>query len=549
MSKFKKVSFLIIFALIATAILPFLNSKKSQNLITAADEIRLTKGAEVKHPALGEDFITWVEFRNDAYNLYYYNFTIKKEARINREQLSSDVIGPVIYKNFVFWADHTATGWNITRFDTETNNTVILQKETRSVQSLAVYDNYLVYAANGDVMVYDGRLFNGQTSLINITNDEPSQKNPVIYGKTIAWTEPVVCAVDAIDCDATTSNVVMYSLDTKTKTIVAAQVVNVSSVQINHWALTWSGTQNGNSLVKVYNYYTQKEINDFIPSKTYNPVMQGDSLVYFISRFSGEDLELLNIPSGKRTTLGWAKTDKKEVVLGPSSRFVAWIDDRLGTADLYYFDAQAEKTVSLEEKNIDPSKNVSAVKETVLDQDEDGLRDAQENENGTNVFAVDTDNDGLTDHEEITRYHTYPTQYDSDGDGLKDGEEVKNWLSDPLKFDSNNDGIDDKTSVSQGYNPMANRSQLSVYRTIKLEPAQETQEATYLRRTLNNYLGYGRWSVKNQAEWKKITDAYSYGGYNIKEIAAYVRGDKKAVNFYTLATVWREQQEIAALAQ
>lgn len=549
MSKFKKVSFLIIFALIATAILPFLNSHNSQNLITAADEIRLTKGAEVKHPALGEDFITWVEFRNDAYNLYYYNFTIKKEARINQEQLSSDVVGPIVYKNDIYWADHTATGWNITKFNPETNYTAVLQKETRTIQSLAVYGNYLVYAANGDVWVFDGRLFDGHTSLTNITNDEPSQKNPVIYGKIIAWTEPVVCAAEATDCDSAASKVVMYDLDSKIKTVVASNIKDVSSVQINHWALSWSGTQNGNSLVKVYNYYTQKEINDFVPVKTYNPVMQGDCLVYFIERFSGEELELLNISSGKRTTLGWAKTDKKEVVLGPSSRFVAWIDNRLGGFDLYYFDAQAEKTVSLKDTATDPSKNVSAVKEPVLDQDEDGLRDAQENEQGTNNFAADTDNDGLTDYEEVTRYHTYPTQYDSDGDGLKDGEEVKNWLSDPLKFDSNNDGIDDKTSVSEGYNPMANRSELTIYRTIKLEPAQETQEAIYLRRALNNYLGYGRWSVKNQAEWKKITNAYSYGGYNIKEIAAYVRGNKKAINFYTLATVWREQQEIAALAQ
>ncbi|MCX6779317.1 MAG: hypothetical protein NTU97_03745, partial [Candidatus Magasanikbacteria bacterium] len=206
--------------------------------------------------------------------------------------------------------------------------------------------------------------------------------------------------------------------------------------------------------------------------------------------------------------------------MGASNRYVTWIDNRLGTNDVYYFDALAAH----------PQNTPAEVAN--LDQDNDGLTDAEEIKLGTSTFLADTDNDGLTDYEEVKRYHTYPTQYDSDGDGVKDGEEINNWLSNPLKFDSNDDGIDDKTSIVQGFNPMADRSKLTVYRTIKMENVvQEKQENDFLKRTLNNYLGRGNWSVKNKAEWEKISTAYSYGGYNIKEIASYIRGNKSAVSF------------------
>jgi len=554
MSKFKKISLFLIIMLAVTAVYPFFNFKSDKNVTTASDEIRLTKGVEVKHPALGVDFMTWVEYRDGSYNLYFYNFTIKKEARITTEALSSDIIGPVVYKNFIYWADHTATGWNITKYNVEQNYTQIIRKEDKAMKSLSIYENLIVYEANNDVFVYNEQVVDGVNSLINITNDEASQKAPVIFGNFIAWSEFSSCPANSTSCDvAKSGSVVKYEIDSKIKSTIKNQMSGLSNVQMNNWALAWSELEGSTKVVKIYNYYTRKDAYNISPvdNHSYNPVMFGDSVAYFVSRFAGEDLELFNISSGKRTILSWSKADKKEVAIGPSNRFVAWIDNRLGTNDLYYFDALAEASAK-EESTLypDTKNNTSALKEEILDQDNDGLRDGRENELGTNSFSADTDNDGLTDYEEVVRYHTYPTQYDSDGDGLKDGEEVNNWLSDPLKFDSNNDGIDDKTSVVQGYNPMADRSKLSVYRTIKFENIeQEKQESAYLKRTLNNYLGSANWSVKNQAEWKKISNAYSYGGYNIKEIAAYVRGNKSAISFDTLAGVWREQQELALLVR
>ena len=67
----------------------------------------------------------------------------------------------------------------------------------------------------------------------------------------------------------------------------------------------------------------------------------------------------------------------------------------------------------------------------VPDTDNDGLRDDQESDIGTNPALVDTDGDGLTDGEEVSLYGTAPLLADTDSDGFSDGDEVAAG-SDPL---------------------------------------------------------------------------------------------------------------------
>jgi cysteine-rich repeat protein len=74
----------------------------------------------------------------------------------------------------------------------------------------------------------------------------------------------------------------------------------------------------------------------------------------------------------------------------------------------------------------------------VLDSDDDGLTDAQEDKNLN----------GRVDSGE-----TNPDDADSDNDGLKDGAEVENRGTDPLDADSDNDGIDDGDEVTAGTDP------------------------------------------------------------------------------------------------
>ena len=68
--------------------------------------------------------------------------------------------------------------------------------------------------------------------------------------------------------------------------------------------------------------------------------------------------------------------------------------------------------------------NGNGVNDADEDYDEDGLTNANELRNGTDLTKKDTDHDGLTDGEEVNTHHTDPASPDTDGDGLPDGDEI-----------------------------------------------------------------------------------------------------------------------------
>ena len=61
----------------------------------------------------------------------------------------------------------------------------------------------------------------------------------------------------------------------------------------------------------------------------------------------------------------------------------------------------------------------------ILDSDNDGLTDVEEEKLGTDYLNPDTDGDILFDGEEVNVYKTNPLKKDTDGDGYEDGAEVK----------------------------------------------------------------------------------------------------------------------------
>jgi len=75
-----------------------------------------------------------------------------------------------------------------------------------------------------------------------------------------------------------------------------------------------------------------------------------------------------------------------------------------------------------------------------LDDDDDGLTDAEEGAAGTNPLDPDTDGDGLTDQAEVDTHHTNPVLQDTDGDGASDSQEILRG-SNPLTADSDADGV------------------------------------------------------------------------------------------------------------
>ncbi len=76
------------------------------------------------------------------------------------------------------------------------------------------------------------------------------------------------------------------------------------------------------------------------------------------------------------------------------------------------------------------------------DTDGDGLSDGEEGVLGSNPLKVDTDGDGLSDKDEKA-LGTSSTKADTDGDGLSDLEEKKRGTN-PLLKDTDKDGVDDK---------------------------------------------------------------------------------------------------------
>jgi outer membrane protein OmpA-like peptidoglycan-associated protein len=85
----------------------------------------------------------------------------------------------------------------------------------------------------------------------------------------------------------------------------------------------------------------------------------------------------------------------------------------------------------------------------VLDCDEDGLSDKEEERIGTDVCEKDTDGDQLDDFEEVRETGTDPLEPDSDFDGLRDFDELRHYGTDPRNVDTDGDGIQDGREVRE----------------------------------------------------------------------------------------------------
>jgi hypothetical protein len=95
-----------------------------------------------------------------------------------------------------------------------------------------------------------------------------------------------------------------------------------------------------------------------------------------------------------------------------------------------------EKNGIIPGENLEKASEVSA--EEIMDSDNDGLTDSEENQEKTDVLDEDTDKDGLLDGQEIKNYHTDPLSADTDGDGYFDEAEILGGYNPngPGKFES-----------------------------------------------------------------------------------------------------------------
>ena len=85
---------------------------------------------------------------------------------------------------------------------------------------------------------------------------------------------------------------------------------------------------------------------------------------------------------------------------------------------------------------------------SIIDTDNDGLSDDDEQVLGSQLNSTDSDGDGLSDGEEVHRWGSNPMLADSDGDGITDGDEVSLYGSHPRLSDTDNDGLSDGDEVN-----------------------------------------------------------------------------------------------------
>lgn len=511
----KKVAFLVSVLMLVSLVYPLIKAPTESNSVRSSNEIRFTVGADVSHPALGQDFIVWMEYRNGAYNLYKYSFIDKKEAQLNAVPLSSETVGPMVYQNHVYWVDHPVEGWVVTDYNLDHATLTKLATMSERVYSINVFENYVVMEAqNGigtDVYLLDKN--SGDKTPKNITNDDAFQTAPTMYNNLIAWAE-------FSKSTSNSGNVVTYDIISGYKAVIKENLLNLSKVKIQNLSLAWSQVENDRQVVRVYYINTGTLVtvspND---SDSYAPQLSADFLTYFTKRASGYDLASYQFTTGKHTTLSWTSAEKTEVTIGPTDRYIAWLDNRLGTKDIFYVDTKADGTE--------------------LDQDHDGLSDADETKAGSLAWNPDTDNDGLTDYQEVKVYGTYATQYDSDGDGLTDGEEVNVWHTDPKKFVTNV-GINDRDYVARGYDyVVAANTEMTSYGVVRYDSLSfEAQKAQELKFALDSKLGLKKWTANGKQGWFKVVNAYIYGEYSVDQIASYLKGNRSAISGQVLAKYW-----------
>lgn len=533
-NKVKKVAFLVSVLMLVSLVYPLVKAPTESNSVRSSNEIRFTVGADVSHPALGQDFIVWMEYRGGAYNLYKYSFTDKKEVQLNAVPLSSETVGPMVYQNHVYWVDHPVEGWVVSDYNLDHATLTKLATMSERVYSINVFENYVVMEAqNGigtDVYLLDKN--SGVKTPKNITNDDAYQTFPTMYNNLITWSEfPVVChgaSVATTNCTPSLSgNVVTYDITSGYKAVIKENLLNLSKVKIQNLTLSWSQVENDRQVVKVY-YINTGTLVTVSPSDSdsYAPQLSADYVTYFTKRASGYDLISYQFNTGKHTTLSWTSAQKTEVTIGSSDRYIAWLDNRLGTKDIFYVDTKADGTE--------------------LDQDHDGLSDADEIKAGSLAWNPDTDNDGLTDYQEVKVYGTYPTQYDSDGDGLTDGEEVNVWHTNPKKFVTNA-GINDRDYVARGYDYVAAaNTEMTSYGVARYASLSfEAQKAQELKSALDSKLGLKKWTAGGKQGWFKVVNAYIYGEYNVDQIASYLKGNRSAISGQVLAKYWHTKLQTA----
>lgn len=525
MTNFKKFVYMLSTAALIVAIFPFTyQQSRTGSTAQAAAEIRLTKGMDISGYDISDQYAAYRAYKDGAYNMYAYSFTDKTTTQINSSAVAVDALGPYIFQRYVYWVDHIADGWTINQHDILTGVNRVIKKTNTRIQALSIYYGYVAYIVKSDdthnnvalIALYDLSeriLTDGKSWSVDVT----------LFKNFVVWSQyPHALNTDEAHVKG---DIMSHQIDSQYTHALLPSLEGVGYVGLVDTTLAFEQRLNAVSVISIY-YMNTGNSYQLTPSNTSiaYPSLSKETIAYMALGDGQKQITYFRFGSNQWGTLSTASASKMPPQVSQDGKKIAWLDNRAGASDLYYYDFAAE------------AKD--------LDQDTDGLSDAEEIKLGTNVYDADTDHDELTDREEVQRYHTDSTKWDTDSDGLSDGEEVLHWMTNPLKTDSNSNGLSDVQDLKTGFSPVESTQQFTSYAGVMRGPSlgEEYQQSKELQNSLNKLLGAGYWHMGGSANWFKMVNAFIYGGYTAEEVASYARGNAYALSANTPAEYWRTYQ-------
>lgn len=525
MAYLKKFTYILAVAALITTVFPFAyKQSRTDSTAQAAAEIRLTKGIDISGYDISDQYVAYRAHKDGAYNMYVYFFGDKSTTKINASAVAVDALGPYIFQRYVYWADHVADGWVINQHDILTGMNRVIKKTDMRIQTLALYDGYVAYIVKVDdthnnvVLI---RLYDLNERVL--TDGKSWSAEVTVFKNFVVWSQYEHLL--GIDDAHLKGDIMSHQIDSQYTHVLIHSLEGIGYVGLKDTTLAFTQRVNNASVISVYymNTGTLYQLTSSDKNVAF-PSLSMETIAYMVLGDGQKQISYFKFGSNQHGTLSTASATKMPPRVSVDGKKIAWLDNRAGTMDLYYYDfaAQAED----------------------IDQDKDGLSDAEEKKLGTSVYDVDTDHDELIDNEEVERYHTNPTKWDTDGDGLGDGEEVLHWMTNPLKADSNSNGLSDVQDLKTGFSPVTPTQQFTSYAGVMRWPGlgDEYRKSEELRDALNVLLGAGHWRARGSVDWFKMVNAYIYGGYSVEEIASYVRGNGYALSVNTPAEYWRAYQ-------
>lgn len=525
MAHLKKFTYVLAVAALIVAIFPFAyRQTRTSSTAQAAAEIRLTRGVDISGYDISDQYAAYRAYQDGAYNMYVYSFKDKSTTKANVSAIASDALGPYIFQRYIYWVDHLADGWVINQYDSLTGVNRVIKKTDLRIQALALYDGYVAYIVKTDDThnkVALIKLYNLSES--SLTNGESWSDSVTVFKNFVIWSQ----YPHALGADDThlKGDIMSYQIDSQYSHTLIPSLEGIGFVGLADTTLAFIQRVNSVSVISIYymNTGTSYQLTSSDKNVAY-PSLSMDTIAYMALGDGQKQISYFRFGSNQWGTLSSASASKMPPRVSQDGKKIAWLDNRAGTSDFYYYDFAAQAGD--------------------IDQDKDGISDAEEIKLGTNVYDADTDHDGLTDFEEVRRYHTDPVKWDTDGDGLGDSEEVLHWMTNPLKADSNSNGLSDVQDLRTGFNPTMPTQQFTSYAGVMRGPSlgEEYQMSKELQNALNNLLGKGYWHTGGSANWFKMVNAYIYGGYSVEEVASYARGNAYALSANTPAEYWRTYQ-------